>query len=431
MGLFKKLTDTLAHAWNAFTQVENSNYRPPIQRIRTGLYSSYSRPDRMYFSRGNDKSIVTAIYNRVAIDVSSYDIKHVRLDKKGRYIDTMDSSLNNCLTLSANKDQTHRAFIQDIVQSMLDEGCIAVVPIDTDINPETASYDIESMRVGKIVQWFPDDIEVEVYNDRTGNKQNLIFSKKNAAIIENPLYAIVNAPNSVLQRLIRKLNLLDVIDEQSGSGKLDLIIQLPYIIKTDARKKQAAQRKADIENQLANSKYGIAYTDGTEKITQLNRPVENNLLNQITYLTRMVYAQLGTTEEILNGTANEETMLNYQNRTIQPILNAITDEFKRKFLTKTARTQGQSIMYFVEPFKMIPAGKFAEMADKFTRNEILSTNEVRQMLGLPPSSDPKADELRNKNLNAEKGEAYPTTDGKSIVDTPEETIKEENVQNGN
>ncbi len=430
--------DRLAHAWNAFKQVEEPNYRAPTF-VNYG-YSSSSRPDRMYFSRGNERSIVTAIYNRIAIDCADIDIKHVKLDEKERYLNTINSGLNKCLTLEANKDQTAKAFMQDVVQSLFDEGCIAIVPIDTDINPETASYDIESMRVGKITQWFPDNVRLEVYNDKLGYKQEIIMAKKNVAIIENPLYSIMNSPNSTLQRLIRKLNILDAIDEQSGSGKLDLIIQLPYIVKTETRRQQAEQRRADIESQLNNSKFGIAYTDGTEKITQLNRSVDNNLLNQITYLTSMLYSQLGITEAILNGTADEKTMLNYMNRTVKPIVKAIADEMKRKFLTKTARTQSQSIAYFLDPFKLVPVNDLAEIADKFTRNEIMSSNEIRQIVGLRPVEDPKADELRNKNLNPTEGEEFSSTReeigegggqaSSTIGNLPISSLKGGNIQNG-
>jgi len=411
------LLDRLAHAWNAFKQLEEPNYRAPTY-VNLG-YSSTQRPDRMYFTRGNEKSIVTAIYNRIAIDCADIDIKHIKMDDNDRYIQTMNSGLNNCLTLEANKDQTAKAFIQDIVQSMFDEGCISAVPIDTDVNTTNSTFEIETMRVGKITQWYPDDVRIEVYNDKLGYKQEIIMPKKSVAIIENPLYAIMNSPNSTLQRLIRKLNILDAIDEQSGSGKLDLIIQLPYIVKTDTRRQQAEKRRKDIEEQLNNSKYGIAYTDGTEKITQLNRPVDNNLLNQITYLTSMLYSQLGITEAILNGTADEKTMINYQNRTIKPIVGAIVDEFKRKFLTKTARTQHQTIAYFLDPFKLVPVSSLAEIADKFTRNEIMSSNEVRQIVGLKPVNDPMADELRNKNLNAGDGEEFATTKGNEIKNLPE------------
>ena len=343
---------------------------------------------------------MNTIINRIAVDAAALDIRHVKLDDNGRFSEYIKDELDNCLTIESNKDQAARAFIQDIVMSMLDEGCVAVVPIDTDIDPkDSTSFKIETMRVGKILQWYPDHVQVECYNDRTGQRQTITVPKKSTAIIENPFYAIMNEPNSILQRLVRKLNLLDVIDAQSGSGKLNLIIQLPYVIKTETRQQQAAKRRDDIENQLANSQYGIAYTDGTEKITQLNRPAENNLLSQVQYLTSMLFSQLGLTESILNGTADEKTMLNYQNRIIVPILCAITEEFRRKFLTKTARTQKQDIMYFVNPFRYVQASDMAEIGDKMTRNEIMTSNEIRQVFGLRPSTDPKADELRNKNLN--------------------------------
>lgn len=404
MGLLEKLKN----AWNAFRQVEEPTYRAPTY-INYG-YSSSSRPDRMYFTRGNDRSIITAVYTRMAVDVAMLDFKHVKTDEENRYLEDVKSGLNGCLTLEANKDQTARAFIQDAMQSLFDEGCIALVPIDTDKNPDdTSSYDILSMRVGKITQWMPDHVRVEVYNDRKGFKQEIVMPKADVAIIENPLYSIMNAPNSTLQRLIRKLNLLDAIDEQSGSGKLDLIIQLPYIIKTDARRQQADKRRKDIEEQLNGSKYGIAYTDGTEKITQLNRPVDNNLLNQITYLTSMLYSQLGIDETILNGTADPKTMLNYMNRTIKPLAICLVDEMKRKFLTSTARSQKQTIMYFSDPFALVPVDQLAELADKFTRNEIISPNEFRQKIGLKPVQDPAADELRNRNINAGEGEQFANT----------------------
>lgn len=389
----------MKNSWNAFF-----NKDPTI--IYRDIGSGYAnRPDRMRFSSGNERSIITSIYNRIAIDVSSVDIRHVRVDDNKRYLDEMDSGLNNCLSLEANIDQSGRAFIQDVVMSMLDEGCVAIVPIDTSVNPRiSGSYDIITMRTGKIMEWYPSHIKVRVYNDRKGEKEDILVSKSVSAIIENPLYAVCNEKNSTLQRLIRKLNLLDTIDEQSGSGKLDLIIQLPYIIKTEARKAQAEARRRDIEEQLAGSKYGIAYTDGTEHITQLNRSVENNLMSQIEYLTSMLYSQLGISQAILDGTADEKTTLNYYTRTIEPILSAITDEMKRKFLTKTARSQRQSVQFFRDTFKLIPANEIAEIADKFTRNEILTSNEVRQIVGMKPSDDPKADELRNKNLNESDAE---------------------------
>lgn len=427
MGLLEKLKN----AWNAFRQVEEPTYRAPTY-INYG-YSSSSRPDRMYFTRGNDRSIITAVYTRMAVDVAMLDFKHVRTDEENRYLEDIDSGLNGCLTLEANKDQTARAFIQDAMQSLFDEGCIALVPIDTDKNPDdTSSYDILSMRVGKITQWMPDHVRVEVYNDRKGFKQEIVMPKADVAIIENPLYSIMNAPNSTLQRLIRKLNLLDAIDEQSGSGKLDLIIQLPYIIKTDARRQQADKRRKDIEEQLSGSKYGIAYTDGTEKITQLNRPVDNNLLNQITYLTSMLYSQLGIDETILNGTADSKTMLNYTNRTIKPLAICLVDEMKRKFLTSTARSQKQTIMYFSDPFALVPVDQLAELADKFTRNEIISPNEFRQKIGLKPSQDPAADELRNRNINAGEGEQFANTgEGEQLVNTDESQEQQVASTNGN
>ena len=365
----------------------------------TGMGYSY-RPDRPRLSRGNERSIINSVFNRIAIDVAAIDIKHVRLDKNDRYVETIEDGLNNCLTMEANIDQTGRAFIQDIVMSMLDEGVVAAVPIETSENPDlTDSYDIYTMRTAKIVDWRPQHVKLRLYNDRTGRKEEIVLPKRRVAIMENPLYSIVNEPNSTLQRLIRKLNLLDAIDEQSGSGKLDLIIQLPYVVKSETRKKQAEDRKRSIEDQLVNSKYGIAYTDGTERITQLNRPVENNLMKQIEYLTSMLYSQLGITKEIMDGTADEKTMLNYNNRTIEPFLSTIVEEYRRKFLTKTARTQHQSIKFFREPFKLVPVNELAEIADKFTRNEIMTSNEVRQTIGMKPSNDPKADELRNKNLS--------------------------------
>lgn len=392
------LGSRLKNAWNAFLN------KDPTIEYKGGTVSYGSRPDRIRLSRGNERSIVTSIYNRIAMDASNVKIVHCHIDENDRYIDTISSPLNNCLTLEANIDQTSRAFIQDIVMSMFDEGCIAVVPIDTSINPKnTESYDIYTMRTGKIVEWRPYEVKVRIYNDRTGNKEDVWVLKKNAAIIENPLYAIINEPNSTMQRLIRKLSLLDVTDEQTASGKLDMIIQLPYVIKSAARKEQAEERRKDIEAQLANSKYGIAYTDGTERITQLNRSVENNLLKQVEYLTNLLFSQLGITQSILDGTADEKTMLNYMNRTIEPIVSAITDEMKRKFLSKTARTRGQSIFAFRDPFKLTPISNLAEMADKFTRNEIMTANEFRQILGMKPSDDPKADQLINSNMPQPNG----------------------------
>ena len=384
----------LKHAWNAFMN------RDPTEVDYDIGPAYYYRPDRPRLTRGNERSIVTAVYNRIALDVSDIDIRHVRLDPDGRYIEDIDSGLNNCLTVEANIDQTGKAFIQDVVMSMLDEGCVAIVPVDTTLNPKiTGSYDINSMRTGKIVQWYPQHVKVNLYNDKTGRKEEVTLPKSMVAIVENPLYAVMNEPNSTLQRLIRKLNLLDYVDEQTGAGKLDLIIQLPYVIKSNARRQQAEDRRADIERQLKDSKYGIAYTDGTERITQLNRPVENNLMKQIEYLTSMLYGQLGINQTVLDGTADEKTMLNYINRSIGPIISAIVDEMKRKFLTKTARSQMQSIRYFKDPFKLVPVNEIAEISDKLTRNEIASSNEIRQIIGWKPSQDPAADELRNKNLN--------------------------------
>ena len=390
-----KFTDRIKHSWNAFLN------RDPTYNYRDLGGPSYGyRPDRMRFTRGNERSIVTSVYNRIALDAASIDIMHVQLDKDDRFESVRNSALNECLTRNANIDQTGRAFIQDVVMSMLDEGCVAIVPVDTTFNPDvTNSYDINTMRTAKIVEWYPAHVKVNLYNDRTGRKEDLILPKKTVAIIENPLYAVINEPNSTMQRLIRKLNLLDVIDEQSGSGKLDLIIQLPYVIKTDARRQQAEQRRKDIEMQLAGSKYGIAYTDGTERITQLNRSVDNNLMKQIEYLTSMLYSQLGITQAILDGSADDKTMLNYYNRTIEPIVSSIVDEIQRKFLTKTAITQKQAILYFRDPFRLVPVNEIAEIADKFTRNEIMTSNEIRQIVGMKPSKDPNADELRNKNLS--------------------------------
>lgn len=392
----------IKRAWNAFL-----NRSPTYTRQYVGSSYSY-RPDRPRLSRGNDRSIITSVYNRIAIDVSSIDIKHCQLDEENRYLEDIDSGLNTCLNLEANIDQTGRSFMQDVIMSMFNEGCVAIVPVDTSADPNLSnSYDIFSLRTGKIVDWYPSHVKIKLYNDRTGNKEELIFSKRNVAIIENPFYAIMNEPNSTMQRLIRKLSLLDVTDEQTASGKLDLIIQLPYVIKTDARRKQAEDRRKDIETQLAGSKYGIAYTDGTEKITQLNRSVENNLLSQIESLTNQLFSQLGITQSILDGTADEQTMLNYYNRTIEPIVYAIVDEMKRKFITKTARTQGKSIMAFRDPFKLVPLNKIADLADKFTRNEILSSNEVRQIIGRKPSDDPKADQLINSNISQPNEGEYP------------------------
>lgn len=389
----------LMHAWNAFTNKDPTN-GPGYTGIGIGAYSN-RRPYRTQFTRGNERSIVTSVYNRIALDVASINVNHVRLDKNDRFSEIIKSGLNECLTLNANIDQTGRAFIQDVVISMLDEGCVAIVPVDTTTDPIiTGSFDISSMRTGKIIEWYPRHVKINVYNDSTGEKEDIVLPKSSVAIIENPLYAVINEPNSTMQRLIRKLNLLDTIDNRTGSDKLDLIIQLPYVVKSDLQKKRADDRIDDITHQLSRSDYGIAYIDGTERVTQLNRPVENNLLKQVEYLTSMLYSQLGITQGILEGTADEQTMLNYTTRTIEPIISAITDEMKRKFLTKTARTQGQSIMFFRDPFKLVPVNGIAEIADKFTRNEIATSNEMRQAIGWKPSDDPKADELRNANISA-------------------------------
>lgn len=385
----------LKHAWNAF--ITNRDPTRYIQSLGPGFSS---RPDRPRLSRGNERTIVTSIYNRIALDVAGISIKHCRLDDNGRYVSEVNSGLNNCLNLEANIDQTGRAFIQDVVLSMFDEGCVAIVPVDTTLNPkDTNSYDIQTMRTGKIVEWYKHDIKVRIYNDQIGEKQEIILPKNKVAIVENPLYAVINEPNATMQRLIKKLRLLDVSDERTLSGKLDLIIQLPYSTRTDVKKEQAERRREALESQLVDSKYGIAYADATEKIIQLNRSVENNLMSQIEYLTNQLHSQLGLTQSVMDGTADEKTMLNYNNRTIEPIIAAIVDEMKRKFLTKTARTKGQSIMYFKDPFKLVPVNDIAEIADKFTRNEIMTSNEIRQIVGMKPSSDPKADELVNSNIS--------------------------------
>lgn len=382
------------NAWNAFRN------REPTKVFQDIGYGYSYRPDRFRLTRGNERSIVTSVYNRIALDVAAIDIQHVQLDAEGQFCDVVQSGLNNCLSTEANLDQTGRAFIQDAVMSMMDEGCIAIVPVDTDDDPDdTTGYQILSMRVGRIRDWYPKHVRVELYNEEKGRKQDIVVPKSTVAIVENPLYAVINEPNSTMQRLIRKLNLLDAVDEQSSSGKLDLIIQLPYVIKTEARRKQAEKRRKDIEQQLAGSKYGIAYTDGTERITQLNRSLENNLMKQIEYLTSMLYSQLGITQSILDGTADDKTMLNYYNRTIEPIIAAIVDEMKRKFLSKTARSQNKSIKFFRDPFKLVPVADLAEISDKLTRNEIATSNEIRQVIGWKPSNDPKADELRNSNLS--------------------------------
>ena len=383
----------LQHSWNAFMNRDPTYYNPNLGRGET------HRPDRSRFTRGNERTIVTSIFNKIALDVANIDIIHCKVDENGSYVETVDSALNRCLDLEANLDQTGRAFIQDVVQSMLDEGCVAIVPVDTDIDPEiSGGYAINSMRVGKILEWYPKHVRVRVYNENKGEKQDVLLPKSMVAIIENPLYAVINEPNSTMQRLVKKLALLDAVDEQTSSGKLDMIIQLPYTIKTEARRAQAEKRREDIIDQIKGP-LGIAYTDSTEKIVQLNRPLENNLMKQIEYLTNMVWGQLGFTQGILDGTADEQTMRNYYARTIEPIIAAIVDEMKRKFLTKTARTQKHTIMYFQDPFKLVPINTMADIADKFTRNEIMSANEIRQKIGMRPSKDPKADQLINSNLN--------------------------------
>lgn len=414
-------TDRLSHAWNAFMS------RDPTPNTY-GSMTSYIRPDRVRLTRGNERSIITAVFNRIALDCAAIKVEHVKLDDNDRFIYAYKSGLNDCLTLDPNRDQTARAFIQDVVLSLFDEGCVAIVPTDTTINPaKSSSYDVQELRTGKILEWFPQFVRVRVYNENSGKKEDILLPKSSVAIIENPLYAVVNESNSVLQRLIRKLNILDAIDEQSGSGKLDLIIQLPYAVKTEARRRQADERRKEIETQLVGTKYGIAYVDSTEHITQLNRSIENNLMGQIEYLTSMLYSQLGITTEILNGTADEKAMLNYYDRTIEPIMSAIVDEMKRKFLTKTARSQHQSIIFFRDPFKLVPVNDLAEIADKFTRNEIMSSNEIRQIIGMKPSDDPKADELRNKNLNESEG-AEPPMVGEGAEMAPEEEPTVEEIQ---
>lgn len=414
------LGSRLKHAWNAFT----NNRDPTITYHDIG--PGYSiRPDRPRFSRGNERTIITSILNRIALDAASIDLVHCKLDDNGRFVENVNSKLNSCLTLSANIDQTGRAFRHDIYMSLLDEGSVAIVPVETTMNHKiTDSYDISSMRVGKIVEWFPQYVRISLYNERTGRKEEVTMHKSKVAIVENPLYPVMNEPNSTVQRLIRKLALLDNIDEQSGSGKLDLIIQLPYVVKSEARRQQAEKRRKDIEMQLAGSKYGIAYTDGTEKITQLNRSLENNLLKQIEYLMAQAYSQLGLTQAIMEGTADDKTMLNYYDRTVEPLVAAVADAMKRVFLTKTARTQMQSITYFRNPFKLVPVNDVAEIADKFTRNEIMTSNEIRQIVGMKPSNDPKADELRNSNLNHPDEKQQLT---KPVAEVPE---KEEEDQNG-
>lgn len=422
MDLMTRFQRGIQHGWNAFLN------KDPTPLNQSYVYSgrSYShRPDRPRFSRGTERTIVTSVCNKIAMDVAAVKIQHCKLDENDRFVETIASGLNECLTVEANIDQTGRALIHDAVVSMFDEGVVALVPVDTTLDPKvTGSFDVNSLRTGKIVQWYPNHVKVRVYNEKKGEKEEIVLPKKMVAIVENPFYSVMNEPNSTLQRLIRKLSLLDVVDEQMSSGKLDLIIQLPYTIKSDTRRAQAEDKRKDIEMQLSSSKYGVAYVDAAEKITQLNRPVENNLMKQIEYLTSMLYSQLGITQSILDGTADEKTMLNYYDRTVEPIVSAIVDELKRKFLTKTARTKKQSILYFRDPFKLVPVNELAEIADKMTRNEIMTSNEIRQVIGLKPSKDPKADELRNSNLN------HPDEEQKYPGDKKEETNKGGENQNG-
>ena len=419
----------LRHAWNIFMDKDDNLLYPNFSQV-----SYSSRSDKPMLSFVNKKNIVAALYNRLALDVAAITIQHVKLDDNGRFKEVIDSGLNRCFNLEANIDQTGRAFVQDVVISMLDEGCVAIVPIDTTTDPKKGSFDINTMRTGKILEWYPQHVKVRVYNDRTGISEEKLVLKKQIAIIENPLYAVLNEPNSTMQRLIRKLSLLDMTDEQNASGKLNLIIQLPYVVKSDLRKKQAESRRSDMEQQLANSKYGIAYADGTEKIIQLNRSLDNNLMSQVEYLTNQVFSQIGLTQEILNGTADEATMLNYYNRSVEPIVSAIVDNVKRSFLTKTARSQKQSIMFFRDPFKLVPVSQLAEISDKFTRNEIATSNEMRQAIGWTPSKDPRADELRNKNLSEPKDQTNITVDGKRIDEQTDSvetnTSKKGKNQNG-
>lgn len=419
----------LKHSWDAF--VDAFSGRQSREFWYMGPSSSY-RPDRVRMTRGNERTIVTAIYNRIALDVASVDIRHVRLDDNDRYKEDMNSNLNDCLSFMANKDQTAREFIQDVVMSMFDEGCIAIVPVKTTVNPRTGSFDIDELRTGKIVEWYPTSVKVNVYNEATGKREDIIMGKSTVAIVENPFYAVMNEPNSTVQRLIRKLALLDAADEDATSGKLDLIIQLPYVIKSEARQRQAEERRKQIERQLSEGRYGIAYTDGTERITQLNRSVENNLLKQIEYLQDLVYSQLTITQEIMNGTADEATMLNYQNRTIAVILSRITESMKCKFLTKTARTQRQSIEFFQDPFKFVPIQNLADIADKFTRNEIMSSNEIRQIVGMKPSKDPEADELRNKNISQPvERQNQPSDSNEQEAESQRSSRSNTNIEGGN
>lgn len=413
------LSERLKRGWNAFV----NNKDPTIQYREVGT-GYYRRPDRSTVVRRNERSIITTLFNRISMDASSVNIMHCRLDDNGRFLEQIDSGLNTCLNLAANIDQTGRAFIQDAVMSMLDEGSVALVPVDTDHNPNiTNSYDILSMRTGKIVEWYPAHVKINLYNDRTGRREDIVLPKDSVAIVENPLYSVINEPNSTVQRLMRKLALLDVTDEHTASGKLDLIIQLPYVIKTPARRQQAEERRKDIENQLAGSKYGIAYTDGTERITQLNRSLDNNLLKQIEYLTNLAYSQIGVTQEIMDGSADDKTMLNYYSRIIEPIVAALVDGMKRTFLTQTARSQRQTIMYFRDPFKLVPINDIAEIADKFTRNEILTSNEIRQLIGFKPSDDPKADQLINSNIAQSTDEAMPMEETTSTEESGQAAVE--------
>ena len=409
-------TDRLKHAWDAFRNRDPTSYD-------YGLSYSY-RPDRARFTRGNDRSILTSVLNRIAMDAAAIDIQHVRLDKNGRYKETLDSGLNRCLNVKANIDQSGRAFRQDIFASLLDEGCVAIVPVETSVDPKRGSYSIDSMRVGKVIEWFPEHVRVRLYNQKVGKHEEIVLPKKIVALPENPFYAVMNEPNSTAQRLMRKLSLLDVVDEHNCSGKLDLIIQLPYVVKTDLRRTQADRRRKDVEDQLASSKYGVAYIDGTERVTQLNRPIENNLMKQIEYLQNLFYSQLGMTATVMDGTADEKTMLNYNNRAIEPIISAVVDEMKRKFLTKTARSQRQSIVFFRDPFRLVPVNNLAEIADKMTRNEIMTSNEIRQVIGMKPSEDPNADILRNKNLSVSNEEMISHDNGET------NDAEEEESQNG-
>lgn len=410
----------IKNAWNAFrNKNEITNYRA---RTDNGYYT---RPDRVRLTGGRERSILTAVLNRIAMDVAAIDVVHCKIDENGRFVNKVDSHLNNCLSTESNLDQTPRAFMQDAVMSMFDEGSVALVPVDTTVNPDNSgSFDVLTMRTGKVIEWYPNDVKVRVYNENRGRREDILINKHNVCLVENPLYAIMNEPNSTLQRLIRKLTLLDAVDEITSSGKLDLIIQLPYVIKSEARRKQADERMAEIERQLNGTKYGIAYADGTEKIIQLNRPVENQLMKQVEYLTSMLYSQLGITQAIMDGTADEKAMLNYYNRTIEPILSAITDEMKRKFLTKTARTQGQSIEYFRDPFKLVPVEQIAEIADKFTRNEIMTANEIRSIVGYKPSNDPKADQLVNSNIRQPGDDEFNSQNTDNNFELPPEEYSE-------